>query len=74
MELIKYPSPNYGLRRDDTEIDFIIYLVFKIFVASNLAQQGQKYPIDPAARPDDGILRFNYLDSKLKRSRVVKIG
>ena len=24
MELIKYPSPNYGLRRDDTEIDFII--------------------------------------------------
>ena len=24
MELIKYPSPNYGLRRDDTKIDFII--------------------------------------------------
>ena len=24
MELIKYPSPNYGLRRDNTEIDFII--------------------------------------------------
>ena len=24
MELIKYPSPNYGLRRDDTKIEFII--------------------------------------------------
>ena len=24
MEFIKYPSPNYGLRRADTEIEFII--------------------------------------------------
>eukprot|EP00040_Diaphanoeca_grandis_P022871 m.123580 g.123580 ORF g.123580 m.123580 type:complete len:527 (+) comp28999_c0_seq1:206-1786(+) len=43
-------------------------------MASNLAQQGKKYPIHPKVKADDGSLSLNIMDSSLKRSRVASIG
>ena len=36
MESIKYPSPNYGLRKDDTEIEFIILHYTAMTTANSL--------------------------------------